>query len=169
MDRKTRVCLVCNNPISTSKRIDAKYCSTKCGNRARCKKFSDLNPKKMAEYRVTENNKVQSRIYSRIKSRSKIRNIPFDLEIEDIVVPDFCPVLGIKIKSVAGSGTNFKNSPSVDRIDPNRGYTKDNIRIISNRANLLKSNATVEEMEKILADIKKIRLEKTLKGLSNLI
>ncbi len=41
------------------------------------------------------------------------------------------------------------NSPSFDRIIPTRGYTKGNVIIISNRANRIKSDATVEELERV--------------------
>lgn len=34
--------------------------------------------------------------------------------------------------------------------DNNRGYVPGNIRVISNRANLLKSDATVEELRKVI-------------------
>jgi hypothetical protein len=67
-------------------------------------------------------------------------------------MPEVCPVLGIPL--VVGDGSAKDNSPSIDRINPAGGYTKDNIRVISHRANTIKSNATIEEMEKVLAYIK---------------
>jgi hypothetical protein len=38
------------------------------------------------------------------------------------------------------------NAPSIDRIDNNKGYTKDNIMVISRRANILKKDATFDEL-----------------------
>ena len=70
-------------------------------------------------------------------------------------VPEFCPVLGIKLVPYNnGSGFHI-DSPSLDRIKPELGYIKGNVRVISNRANLLKNNATVEELEKVLEDLRR--------------
>lgn len=84
----------------------------------------------------------------RAKHRAEENGIEFDLVPEDIVIPAVCPVLGTPI--VLGGGRNAPNAPSIDRFDNSKGYTKDNIRIISYRANGLKSNATLAEMEKVL-------------------
>lgn len=66
-------------------------------------------------------------------------------------------VLGIPI--VKTHGTSGKvgyrpNAPSVDRIRPELGYVKGNVRVISSRANLLKNNAEIWELEKVLEDLK---------------
>ncbi len=92
-----------------------------------------------------------------IRCRAKRKNILFDLVAEDLVVPEICPVLGIKLSSGAGLGKNCRGraeSPSVDRFDNNKGYTKDNVRVISLRANQLKSNGSLEEFERIVKYMK---------------
>lgn len=86
------------------------------------------------------------------RSGAKKRNLEFTLEEKDIVIPSVCPVLGIPLFLVGGKRTD--NSPSVDRVDSTRGYTKDNVRIISWRANKLKQDASLEEVEKILSYMK---------------
>lgn len=89
------------------------------------------------------------RLYHAAKSRSRKKKLAFDIELADIVIPIHCPVLGIELahKNV---GPILPNSPSIDRHDPNKGYTKDNIVIMSWRANMLKNNMTAEEAQKLV-------------------
>lgn len=87
------------------------------------------------------------------RGRAKKRGIPFDLDYSELEWPTECPVLGIPIfKGKAGSSND--NSPSLDRFDNSKGYTKDNVRIISRRANTLKNDASLEELEKIVKYMK---------------
>lgn len=83
------------------------------------------------------------------KHRAKKTGKEFNLVYEDIVIPDVCPVLGIPI-SITNSKGFRDSSPTLDRKDSSKGYTKGNVFVISWRANKLKSDATVEEMEAII-------------------
>lgn len=67
-----------------------------------------------------------------------------DLTPSDLIVPTHCPVLGIPIS--VGAGKHHHGSPTLDRFDNALGYTKANTRVISYRANWLKSDATGEEL-----------------------
>jgi len=80
----------------------------------------------------------------RAKERSKKEGLPFDLCIEDIIIPDCCPILGITL--VASTKKAVANSPSLDKIIPGLGYIRGNIQVISQLANWMKSNATPKEM-----------------------
>lgn len=87
-------------------------------------------------------------LYNRLKSSAKRRGIPFDLtpsQLNELTFPITCPVLGIRL--VFHTGASEDNSVSFDRIDSSKGYTIDNIVVVSNRANKLKSDATVEELQ----------------------
>lgn len=53
-----------------------------------------------------------------------------------------CPIMGTDFTI----GGDRNTSPSLDRIDPNKGYTPDNIQIISTLANTMKSNASDAEL-----------------------
>ena len=66
--------------------------------------------------------------------------------MKDLIIPEYCPLLGIKLEYEPGR-TNNSNTPSLDKIDPTKGYIKGNVRIISYKANTMKNNATREELE----------------------
>jgi hypothetical protein len=96
-------------------------------------------------------------MHQRAKQRCKTTGREFDLEVSDIVIPDICPVLGIKLNMNSGKSGAYRNSPSLDRVDNSRGYTRDNIQVISQLADAMKCHATNEELHSfaqwILANI----------------
>lgn len=83
-------------------------------------------------------------LLSAAKTRAKQKGLPFNLEVSDVVVPAVCPVLGIPLAIATGACND--NSPSIDRIIPELGYVKGNIKVISRRANRIKNDATPEEL-----------------------
>jgi hypothetical protein len=103
--------------------------------------------------RNTEEQKIKMRAQSRrkwrenrlhyllssAKWRAKKAGRDFDLTEDDLEIPEVCPVLGIPM-----------TSPSLDRVDNDRGYVRGNVKVISKRANSLKWNAKVEELEAIV-------------------
>lgn len=96
------------------------------------------------------------------KQRAKNQNLPFDIELNDIIIPKYCPILDIEIKrKESGKGGSFQpNSPSLDKIIPSKGYVKGNIMIISMKANIMKCNATIEEILKFSENMIKLIKEK---------
>ena len=81
--------------------------------------------------------------------RAKEDNLPFDIGVQDIVIPEYCPVLGIKLQANSGGGRMSDYSPTLDKFYPSKGYVKDNIQVISWRANRMKSDGTPEDWIKI--------------------
>jgi hypothetical protein len=86
------------------------------------------------------------------RSRAKNKGLPFDIDNDYIrsIVPSHCPILGTPLEWSARrecKAIPLPNSPSLDRIDPSRGYVKGNVWIISHRANAIKSDATHEELK----------------------
>ena len=95
--------------------------------------------KSLAKYRIENRAQI---MLTRVKGRAKKEGIPFDLTLEDIVIPNRCPIFNKPF--TYGKGHKF--NPSVDRIDSNGGYTKGNIQIISMLANTMKNGATLDEL-----------------------
>lgn len=93
------------------------------------------------------------RMFNGAKHRAKKRNLEFNIEVSDINIPEVCPILGTKIEhGKLGNDTG----PSLDRIDNALGYVKGNVWVVSRRANRIKSDATLDELEKIVAAMKRI-------------
>lgn len=88
------------------------------------------------------------------KSRAKAEKLPFDIFPADIVIPETCPLL--KIPIFRGKGWHTPNSPSVDKLIPALGYTKRNILVISYRANVIKQNASLEELKTLTSNLEEI-------------
>lgn len=139
------LCYQCNKEFEEDRK-NRKFCSSICYrlyNRTTYQRARNLNNPRKA-------------MFNRAKQRANIKGWKFDLDVSDIIIPEYCPVLGIKLtRSLLAKGGS-DNSPSIDRLNPNKGYIKDNIRVISMRANYLNSNSTVEELTKILEDKKRI-------------
>lgn len=89
-------------------------------------------------------------MYTNAKRRAKQRGLEFNIILSDIIIPSVCPIFGTPIFF----GGKRNDAPSLDRVNPLKGYTKDNICVISNKANHLKSSSTLEDLEKIVAYVK---------------
>lgn len=93
------------------------------------------------------------------KRRAKELGLPFSITMEHLlsIYPKDgnCPALGITMEWGGGiSGRD--NSPSLDRRVPSAGYVCGNVRFISNRANMLKNNATADEMRRVAEYLHKV-------------
>lgn len=78
-------------------------------------------------------------MWKQAKHRAKYdyNNMEFSIEVADIQIPETCPYLGVAFVPL-----DKDLGYSLDRIDSAKGYTKDNIRVISYMANKMKNNAT---------------------------
>jgi len=81
-------------------------------------------------------------LYNKAKGRCKLSGLSFDITVEDIVIPEYCPLLGIKLDSWGEKDA----CPSLDRKNNTLGYTKDNIWVISFLANRMKNTSTKEQL-----------------------
>lgn len=140
-DGLTVWCKSCNK-----KARDSYYLLNKNKIKKRVKKFKEenkehlLNQSKIyrARYRV-------KRMLYAARYRAKSLGLPFDIDIEDVTIPEYCPVLKIKLNTDCNAQT--RNSPSLDRIIPKLGYVKGNVKVMSWQANTMKNDASVEELK----------------------
>lgn len=95
-----------------------------------------------------ERNVAKTLIYS-ARYRAKKNGIPFSITESDIVIPEVCPVLGIELNR-SWTGRMEPNSPSLDRFINELGYVPGNINVISWKANSIKSDASLEELKRIV-------------------
>jgi len=114
-------------------------------------------------YRSLENTlEVQFR---QRKNSAVKKGIPFTIKFEDLAQPEFCPILGLKLNyGWGGSSGNSRdpNKATIDKVVPELGYVLGNVFVISWRANKLKSDMTIYELEKILKYIKEAINGKTI-------
>lgn len=82
----------------------------------------------------------------RIKASALKSGIPFDISPRDLIYVSTCPILGITLEN-NDLKSDRNSSPSVDRMIPELGYIKGNVRIISSLANRMKNNANRGEIE----------------------
>lgn len=131
-------------PTGKTRKDGSRYRSRKC---RQCmlghEDIRPTNPKMFSGY--------VGRMLREARKRAQARGLEFSLTPDDVPVPSHCPVLGIPLSTDDG---DWNTSPSLDRIDPKKGYTPDNVRVISFRANRIKCDATVAEIEAILAYMK---------------
>lgn len=105
-------------------------------------------------------------ILARTEKRAKYKNIDFNLDESDIIIPKICPILEVPL--IIGTKDNYEYSPSIDRIDNTKGYIKGNIQIISKKANSMKNSASQKELIKFCKNILRYSLTTTEKECSEL-
>ena len=124
------------------------------------RKYSELNKEKLKQrnlqFRLDNPEKT---ILQGAKGRAKKHGIEFNLETSDIIIPKVCPILNIPLQRAVGKGCKLDNSPSLDRIDPTKGYVRGNIQIISLLANQMKNCANRDQLITFAKNILKIHGE----------
>lgn len=110
------------------------------------KKYRIENPEKVKEQQLKSRilNR-EARLLHSSKWNAFSRGLEHSICKEDIIIPEKCPYLNITLTNICGKGRHEYN-PSLDRIDNTKGYVKGNIRVISDKANRLKTNLTEEEL-----------------------
>lgn len=98
----------------------------------------------------------------RAKRRAKEKKLPFAITTKQVaaIIPDKCPVFGTPLV-YGGNGVVNDSSPSIDRIDPKKGYVIENIVIISQKANTIKSAYNSSDLLKVAHWLAKVENDKT--------
>lgn len=83
-------------------------------------------------------------------ARARRAGLPYNLTVDALDWPEFCPVFGVRLDyTTPRNGKYRSDGPSLDRIVPQLGYVIGNVQVISFRANLIKGNASPEELMKL--------------------
>lgn len=88
-------------------------------------------------------------IYKRARASAVSRGIEFSIEPKHLTLVDRCPILGVSLEYEGLGDRESIHKPSLDRIDNSKGYVPGNVQIVSARANVLKRDATLEELVKM--------------------
>lgn len=105
--------------------------------------------KKRKEYsKKYRKDNPEKRMIVGARQRAKAKGLPFDITYKDIQIPKFCPILKVKLE------VGTANAPSLDRKVPELGYVKDNIWVISRKANAMKQDASEKELKEFASWVK---------------
>lgn len=109
----------------------------------------------MGRSRLTTTEVAQRNLWRWAKRRAARSGVPFGITPDDIDIPRYCPVLGLTLRS--GEGTATDSSPSLDRIDPELGYVRGNVLVMSLKANRIKSDSTLKELVRVTAFMQQLK------------
>ena len=115
-------------------------------------------------YRDNNHRYLKASMVYDAKERAKKKNMDFNLVKKDIHFPEVCPVFNIKLEH---GRKDWKNSPTIDRIDNTKGYLIDNCIVVSCLANTIKNSATPKQILKVGNFYKKLYKEKGIKDETN--
>lgn len=144
-------CKYCGNELSG--RSDSYFCSDSCRiTFHNHKPKTEEKKKQLAEnsrkwYHITRSTEPEKFMWFKVRQRAKRKNISFNIDVSDIVIPKKCPLLGIKLFLSNNMNHPKPNTPSIDKINPKLGYTKGNIWVISHKANIMKQDVDLETLK----------------------
>ena len=129
--------------------FDRKEWSSRPENVAKRRKYRQERVEQHKAYvRKYAFNNPEKTLLKTARHRALKRGVEFNIDLSDIVIPEVCPILGIPIVISDGTGKpgGRMDSPSLDRIDNEKGYVKGNVQVISHMANSMKFTANKEQL-----------------------
>ena len=150
--REFKLCRKCNKEVSYTKFRERKDTGwTDINNKLRYTYCRECEKKRFKEAYKKD---PIPQMLSNSKIRAKAKNLAHNITTEDIkkVWPkdNICPVLKKPFEMGFKFGKTKSMAPSLDKIIPNKGYIRGNIVVISDIVNRLKSDASIEDLKKIL-------------------
>jgi hypothetical protein len=148
-----RDCNVCDESKQSKKfrlRTENKFHSRRpfclaCEKTRHSSNYTKNKPARLKSIELYRGKNWRMKMLWQAKATANRKNIPFDLEECDIIIPTHCKYLGEPLTQSLGEGVIWSNT-SLDRINPALGYVKGNIEVISRKANSMKNMATVDEL-----------------------
>jgi hypothetical protein len=123
---------------------------------ALCKPCANARTRK--NYRTTKATKQGHalQIFNKRKNAARREGILFDIDFEYMfsLPSENCAILNMPLSWCELSDKPRDNTPSIDKIIPEKGYVKGNVAWVSYRANSLKGNGTLDEHAAIVEYIK---------------
>lgn len=154
-NRRQEFCPSCNHSLTNNQKRKIKM-----------NLYPEYKERILAQKREEVRRHKAQYILNRVKRKAKKLGYEFNLTIDDIVIPDICPILEVPI--VFGTKEDYEYSPSIDRIDNSKGYIRGNICIISKKANSMKNSASVEELKSFCKNVLRYSLSTTEKECSEI-
>lgn len=146
-------CTVCNKEIlykqSHFKQVANHTCSKECMGKLRKDLYKGKdNPKAL---KLTDFEKIFWKRVSDISYRARAKKLDFDLDYQFLIdlynnQEGLCYYSGYPLKIQGGKSFN---TMSVDKIDPTKGYTKDNVVLCLNCINMMKSDHSLKDLEEV--------------------
>lgn len=90
--------------------------------------------------------RIKGYMIRNLKGSAKRRNLEFNLEYTDIILPRYCPILEFEL-DYSKNISYAINTHTIDRINNSKGYIKGNIIVISRLANAMKNEANFNQLK----------------------
>lgn len=143
-----------NGKVYYYRAVECKIC-----NRERTEKYRKSHPDYQDIYRFSQRG-ILTRMLNQASSRANKKNLKFELDIKwverNLLRQDYkCKYSGIKfeMKKHPIDGSKRPFLPSIDKIEPKKGYTKDNSAIVCTIVNVMKNDISMKNFKLICEKI----------------
>jgi hypothetical protein len=157
-DGRNSRCKKCDKEVSAQYRLDNPEKASLSSKKSKKKNHETIRDRQKKHYhenavRIMDQMKQSLKdhpgrgLLKLARQRCKKSGLPCTIKESDIAIPEFCPILGVKLEF--GDMASRDDSPSLDRIDAELGYIPGNVSVISFKANRIKNHGTADEHRRI--------------------